>query len=538
MRKFLFSLVTILALCASASKASAQAHFLRGDSNHDKKIDLSDGIAILGYLFLGTATPPCLDAADVNDTGDIDIADAIYCLNFLFLGGSNPAAPYPTFEADPTPDELSCLGEPVQVSGNITADTTWTRDKSYFLNGAVFVQAGATLTIEGGTTVFGKKGTAETAGLLAIEQGGKIMAEGSETHPVVFTSEQPVGQRHKSDWGGVLLFGKAHLNVAGGTSLAEGFTNKTYGGGANPDDNDSSGKLSYVRIEYGGVALSVDNELNGLTCLSVGSGTQLDHIQVKYNDDDAIEWFGGTVNLKYGVATGVTDDNLDYSFGWQGKVQFYVAHQNKEDIQTSGNGFEVDNSEPPIGTFGDQPMTNPLISNVTMCGPGDPAATLGGQGMLLRRGCGSRIYNVIIAGFRLAGFDIDDAATTANIAAGNLVVDNSVFFQNGTGGTQHCQEANSETAAQKEDDPANAFADTSCNFIHTTMTNNIFATVSPLTDPFNLTGPDFRPLNDALTNPKDPTTLDPFFDSALYRGAVAPTGDNWTQAPWISYLKN
>ena len=538
MRKMIVSTLSMILACVAAQSAQAQAHFLRGDSNHDKKVDLSDGINTLGYLFLGNAAIPCQDAADVNDTGDIDIADAIYTLNFLFLGGPQPAAPFPIFEADPTADELGCLGPAEDISGDITADRTLVRTKVYRLAAATFIKPGVTLTIEEGTTVLGKEGTATTAGLLVVERGGKLVAVGTETHPVVFTSEKPVGSRGKANWGGILVLGNGSINVAGGLSLAEGLVDKQYGGGTTPNNDESSGQLSYVRIEFGGVALSLDNEVNGLSLFAAGKGTLLDHIQVKYNDDDAVEWFGGAANLKYGISTGNTDDNIDSSFGWTGKVQFYVAHQNKDDTQTSGNGFEWDNSEPPVGTFGDLPRNLPMISNVTMIGVGDPAATKGGQGMLLRRGTGARIYNTIIQGFRLSGFDIDDSATTDNIASGDFVVDYMTFFENGSGGTQHCQPAGSETAAQKEDDPANNFKKTSCEFIQTTMTNNIFATVSPVVDPYNLTAPNFRPQNDALTNPFNASGLDSFFEPALYRGAVAPDGDDWTQARWVSYLRN
>jgi len=538
MGRTIASALTLFLLCAPVGSAHAQAHFLRGDSNHDKKVDLSDGINTLGFLFLGTAQILCNDAADVNDTGDIDIADAIYTLNFLFLGGPQPAAPFPVFEADPTADELGCLGPPEDISGDITTDVTLRRNKVYRLAAATFVKAGATISIEEGTTILGKEGSSTSAGLLVIERGARIVAVGTATHPVVFTSEKAVGSRGKANWGGIIVLGNGELNVAGKEAFAEGLVDKKYGGGASVNAAESSGQISYVRIEFGGVALSIDNEVNGLSLFSVGSGTQIDHVQVKYNDDDGVEWFGGSANLKYGIVTGVTDDMIDYSFGWSGKVQFYVGHQNKDDTQTSGNGFEVDNSEPPIGTFNDLPRTNPMISNVTMVGVGDPAATKGGQGMLIRRGAAGRVYNLIVQGFRLAGFDLDDAATTENIDSGDLVVDHAVFFENGSGGTQHCQPAGSETAAQKEDDAANGFKYTSCDFIQTKMTHNVIATVSPVVKPYDLTAPDFRPQNDALTGAFDATTLDSFFEPAPYRGAVANDGDDWTQARWISYQRN
>ncbi|HVR74449.1 MAG TPA: hypothetical protein VMT52_08965 [Planctomycetota bacterium] len=531
MKRLYVSLCALVLSFAFIREAPAQAHFLRGDANNDTSVNIADAIFTLGYLFLGSDTPPCLDAADTNDDGSTDIADPIYTLSALFSGGPPPAAPYPIFEADPTEDDLGChvsdTNPMVDVTGDIASNQTWISTKVYRLVSGVFVKEGATLTIEAGTTVIGDKAT---TAVLVVERGAKLIAVGTETHPVVFTSSQPVGQRRKGDWGGVVLLGRGDINVAGKEPLAEGLPSSRYGGGANPDNDDSSGQLSYCRFEYGGVAISPDNEVNGISFFAVGRNTLADHIQTKFADDDSFEWFGGAGNLKYGIALGNTDDNIDYSFGYSGMIQFVAAIQNPGDTQGSGGGFEVDNSESPAGAFGDRPLTRPMVSNVTLIGTNNPGGSTGGQGILLRRGCGSIIYNGIIQGFRQAGFDIDDAITTEQISTGDLIVDHITFSQNG----EDCQTG--ETGGQ--DESAAEFKDTSCNFIKVTMKNNIFSTTSPTVDPYTLTGPNLRPQNDALTNPFDPTTLDPFFSPAPYRGAVAPDGEDWTQAPWISYQQN
>lgn len=509
-----------------ASSVSAQGHFIRGDSNLDKKVDLTDGVFTLGYLFLGTTAPPCLDGADSNDSGVIDIADAIYILNFLFSGGPAPAEPFAHFEADPTPDSLGCLGPNgavTNVTGAITSDTTWTSGNVYRLQSGVFVKDGATLNIEAGVTVLGES---SSDGLLVIERGGKLNAVGTATHPVVFTTDQPAGNRQRGDWGGLIFLGRGEINVPGGEGLAEGLENQFYGGGATPDNAESSGRLSYVRVEFGGTPISPDNEVNSISLFGIGSGTQLDHIQCKFNDDDGIEWFGGAASVKYGLVTCVTDDMFDYSFGWRGMGQFWVGQEKGDSADT---GFEVDNSE-AAGSFANTPITSPTISNVTLVGTGDPSSVGGGVGILIRRGAGTKLYNFLVQGFKKQGFDVDDAITCDNVDAGRLIIDYGVWYDNGADGNSHWMTG--ETDAQDE----STFTCNSQQFVE--GPNSIIATSAPVVDGHNLTNPDFRPQGDALTNPKDMTSVDSFFEPAPYRGGVPPTGDDWTQATWVSYAQN
>jgi hypothetical protein len=83
-------------------RPAASDFFKRGDVNADGKVDISDGIKALGYLFLGEAAPACLDAADANDDGDVDISDATKIFGFLFLGEAELRAPGP-FACGPDP---------------------------------------------------------------------------------------------------------------------------------------------------------------------------------------------------------------------------------------------------------------------------------------------------------------------------------------------------------------------------------------------------------------------------------------------------
>ena len=202
----------------------------------------------------------------------------------------------------------------IEVKADITGSTTWSADKIYLLKGIVNVTSGATLTIQAGTLI---KGDKALKGTLVINRGGKIEAVGTVDKPIVFTSNQAPGARSAGDWGGIVLLGKAPNNQGSNQGIEGIPTDESgkasYGG---TDAADNSGTLKYVRIEYAGVPLSPDNELNGLTLGSVGSGTTLDYIQVTRSGDDSFEWFGGTVNAKHILAIGGLDDDFDADFGY------------------------------------------------------------------------------------------------------------------------------------------------------------------------------------------------------------------------------
>ena len=164
----------------------------------------------------------------------------------------------------------------------------------YLLHGWVYIADGATLTIEPGTVILGDK---DTKASLIVERGGKLYAKGTASEPIVFTSEQPKGQRRPGDWGGLILCGRANNNQT--EQQIEGGPRSKHGGN---DNADCSGALSYVRVEFAGYPFQTDKEINGITLGSVGSSTQIDHVQVSYSNDDSFEWFGGAVNCQYLVA--------------------------------------------------------------------------------------------------------------------------------------------------------------------------------------------------------------------------------------------
>lgn len=229
----------------------------------------------------------------------------------------------------------------------------------YSLKGWVYIADGAQLTIEPGTVI---KGDKDLMSALIVERGGKLIAQGSDSEPIVFTSAQPAGSRKPGDWGGVIICGKARNNqdemqIEGGP--------RTKHGGDNDDDN--SGVLSYVRIEFAGYPFRTDKEINGLTLGSVGRGTKIDHIQVSYSNDDSIEWFGGCPESKYLIAYKGWDDDFDTDNGFSGKVQFALAVRDSRIADTSqSNGFESDNCADgsPVS-----PYTTATFSNVTFVGP-------------------------------------------------------------------------------------------------------------------------------------------------------------------------
>lgn len=230
---------------------------------------------------------------------------------------------------------------------------------TYLLKGWVYIANGAELTISAGTII---KGDKDTKAALIAERGGKLIAQGTADSPIVFTSEQPKGSRKPGDWGGVILCGKAKHNA--GEAQIEGGPRTKHGG---DDDADNSGILSYVRIEFAGYPFQTDKEINGLTMGSVGSGTQIDHVQVSFSNDDSFEWFGGTVNCDHLIAWNGWDDDFDTDNGFSGKVQFCLSVRNSRIADASqSNGFESDNNS--SGTDA-APITTATFSNVTFLGP-------------------------------------------------------------------------------------------------------------------------------------------------------------------------
>jgi len=321
----------------------------------------------------------------------------------------------------------------ITVQDSISVNTHWTCGQQYLLKGYVYVTSGATLTIDPGVII---KGDKDTKGSLIVERGAKIMAMGTITNPIVFTSNQEPGTRTYGDWGGVILCGYAPTNWNAEPTVEGG--PRSHYGGTNPHDN--SGEMHYVRIEFPGIAFSPNNEINGLTFCGVGDATRIDHIQVSYSGDDSYEWFGGNVNAKYIVAFAGWDDDFDTDNGYQGLNQFCAGVRDPFAADQSGSkAFESDSYQ--TGTYNgltvdSTKMTRPVFSNVTAIGPlvsptstaYDPQFVAGAH---IRRGSAISILNSIIAGFP-CGVLIDESSasfgsTVANIASNQLQFRNNII---------------------------------------------------------------------------------------------------------------
>lgn len=413
-------------------------------------------------------------------------------------------------------------GQEINVSGDITADTKWYGNAKYMLSGFVYVKNNATLTIEPGTII---KGVSGTKAALIIERGSKIMAMGTATSPIVFTSDKAIGSRSYGDWGGLVLCGKAPTNKhdsGTGVGVAEGGIGSQYGG---TDVNDNSGTLQYVRIEFPGIGLTAtaNSEINGLTLYAVGAGTTIDHIQVSYSGDDSYEWFGGTVNLKYLVAFRGWDDDWDTDNGYVGKIQFFVSLRDPAIAdQSQSNGFESDNDADGSTLL---PVTNPLFVNGSVFGPLSTSSTTANalyrHSMQIRRGSRTSIYNSVFAGWPF-GLNIDGAKgdSPAQAAANTLQLEKNIM----SGMTTNYVLTSFPTTESWYLDPARG--------------NEIKATndLLMLTDPFNLTAPNFMPMASSplLTGASFTNTrlTDTFFTVVPYRGAFGTT--NWTSG-WCNF---
>lgn len=318
---------------------------------------------------------------------------------------------------------IMTLQAQVTISSNITTNTTWTNNNVYLLTGGfLYVTNNATLTIEKGTIIQGN------ASSLVITRGAKIIAEGTPEQPIVMTSYQTAGNRAAGDWGGLLVLGKATINDPAGERVAEGGIDATMGLYGGTDDQDSSGVIRYVRIEYAGIAYIPNSETNGLTMGGVGNKTMIDHVQISHGGDDSFEWFGGTVNTHHLIANQGLDDDFDTDYGFRGKNQFLVAlrDSNVADVSKS-NGMESDNDGAGSTNI---PITNATFSNLTSIGPKMTANTNinsnYGRALHLRRSTSQDVYNSAFIGWP-TGLKIEGQNTFDNISAGSLEFKNNVI---------------------------------------------------------------------------------------------------------------
>jgi len=347
-----------------------------------------------------------------------------------------------TTPVQPKPDTVIVTnpGKRVMLEGVITSNRTLSADTVYELKGKVKVPAGVVLTIQPGTRIEGQAGSflialrGEGNGATVTKPSGRIEAVGTADKPIVFTSTAPEGSKQTGQWGGIILCGLASNNQPNGTASIEGDENPdSYGWGGvlgGPKDDDNSGTLKYVVVEFGGFEIRPGSEINGITFYAVGSGTTVDYVQSHYNNDDGFEMFGGTVSLKHCISSGNSDDSFDWDNGWSGKGQYLLVVQ-RTGFARFARGHEIDNNADGTGAT---PTTNATMANVTLIGSGNTTDKQGtdgdpNDGIYIRRGAKGKFYNYLIYNFGGTGFVMDvekgSPKTDAYASAGELFIKNS-----------------------------------------------------------------------------------------------------------------
>ena len=312
------------------------------------------------------------------------------------------------------------------IAGTIDKDTKLLKRNTYQLVGIVYVTNNAVLTIEPGTVI---RGDDKTCGTLVITNGAKIMAEGIETDPIVFTSNKEIADRKPGDWGGIIILGKAPINSIGGVHILpfdlEPMLN--HYGGQDPEDN--SGTLKYVRIEYSGRKLSSAKELNGLSLAGVGRKTVLSNIQISYSNDDSFECYGGDLNMNNLVSYRTTDDDFDFTQGAQININNSIAIRHPFSSDISGSRcFEVDSYDKIGNTDMTKKLTKINANNITLVNLEENNQGLVRESVYVRENTFFNLTNSIVSGFSpfvlLEGNIGNGDVNLAKISFKNLIVNN------------------------------------------------------------------------------------------------------------------
>jgi hypothetical protein len=403
----------------------------------------------------------------------------------------------------------------IEISGDIERNARLTCDKDYLLKFNVFVLPGVTLTIEKGTKIVGD---VDTKAALVVQPGARLIADGTPEHPIVFTSERPPHERRPGDWGGVIVLGNASTNLMDEHGQprrghVEGITfGGEYGGS---DDDDDSGVIRYVRIEYAGTELAPGNEINGLTLAGVGRKTRIDNVEVRQVTDDCFEFFGGTVDAKHLICQHGGDDGFDWDLGYRGRLQFLVFQQGHR-AEPGSNGFEGDND--PNASL-NEPRSAPVIFNATLCGRG-PESEGEQYGVLARRRTAGRIANSIFYGFD-AGIDVRDPDSALQLVG-------STFFGDPKVAVAYAEQPNGTGPLGDDDegfDEAKTFLETLWG--NASVHTDIPACLDPEHPSFAVPG--------ATSVPVLPPE-DGFFDASVaFVGAVHDERDPWIVSPWITW---
>ncbi len=454
------------------------------------------------------------------------------------FGAENWAAGWTAFSAYGLFGDLdvSVPGADIVIKdADIVAGQTydWTANNTYILDGYVFVEEGAVLNIAAGTVIKGMSTptTADPASALIISQGGTINALGTSEAPIIFTTSlddvndpDDLLPEDRGLWGGLVVLGRApggfkneaiEFNIEG--IPTEGYGDKALYGGDDPEDN--SGTIQYISIRHGGAAIAPDNEINGLTLGSVGSGTTIDHVEIFANADDGIEWFGGSVSVKYAVVGYCGDECFDYDQSWSGKGQYLFGFTASD---AGDRGWEIDGSEAPSLN----PKTIPVFSNVTMIGSGSMNTTLGGNdGFRMKSDGSGHFHNSIFTEFSGSFLRIDDdeGVTYQRFLDGGIAFHNNVLYNFGKGGNDLAEIL--DIRGQDASPVAQHFTDNG-NQLSDPQLRGISWAGDGLLDP--------RPAKGARILVEGEKVEDPFFEEVAFIGAFGE--ENWA-AGWTAFTE-
>lgn len=302
---------------------------------------------------------------------------------------------------------------PLAIYDNIRlyAPQVWSADSNYLVRGQLRVKAQSSLTIPAGVVVFEERAS---LGTLIVERGAKIFAVGTPTAPIIVTSDDAPGSQTPGAGGGIYLMGYAKTSVvnscAGDSAAAEGGAIGYYGGN---DDQDDSGELRYVRVEFAGKEITPNNELNSFTFDAVGRGTRAEYLQAYQGVDDCFEFFGGTVDVRHLVGIDGRDDGFDWQMGYRGRAQFVVIRcspfKSPAGTQNGDKGIEADNNENDFPQVQCAGRSNATCANFTLVGdkrsgPNFPGPT---SAVNLRNGTAGTVVNSVMVGFKTAGLKVD-----------------------------------------------------------------------------------------------------------------------------------
>ncbi|MCB1599339.1 MAG: hypothetical protein R3F18_06925 [Lysobacterales bacterium] len=393
-----------------------------------------------------------------------------------------------------------------KITSPVTGDVRLSNAATYLIDGPTLVGTGRNtgpgrLIVEPGTYI---SGSGATLSYLAVQPGSQLIARGKPYAPIVFTGPTPVN----GSWAGLVLAGNSQCNSSqdGTPCTFEAVASQQFGG---TNTGDSSGVLEYVQVRHAGQEVRPNEELNSITMLGVGSGTVVNHVQIYGGKDDGIEFFGGTVNLRYVVIQGAEDDALDFDLGYQGNIQYAYVRQVPEIgvVGSDSNGIESDNHP---SSFDLLPRTRPTISNFTLIG-----GAAGNEGIRLRRGSGANYAKGLVVGFNAEGLNFNDSVTFGlggtPTALGTQLQMRDMFLSNNT---------------NFEDNAADPYL---ISAWYAAGTNN-------LTGASPLAGTTAFPSSAAAVRLAAPTKPGEFFDANDFIGAFQSADDNWA-AGWTFDLR-